>query len=83
MRVFFLQYTLERPEMSPPKKPLSVEMEERFSNLELEYMSPETRNSVRASVRSSNASSVGSARSSRLSPVSASGEALLRFAKHR
>mmetsp|Transcript_23680 Transcript_23680/g.69701 ORF Transcript_23680/g.69701 Transcript_23680/m.69701 type:complete len:301 (-) Transcript_23680:156-1058(-) len=78
---FDSKYTLERPEMSPPRKPLSSAMEERFSNLDLEYMSPETRDSVRASVRSSNASSVGSARSSRRSPTASGADSsLLRFA---
>jgi len=78
---FDSKYTLERPEMSPPRKPLSSAMEERFSNLDLEYMSPETRDSVRASVRSSNASSVGSTRSSRRSPTASGADSsLLRFA---
>jgi len=68
------KYTLENPCLSPPRKPISEQLEQQFEALSLEYMSPETRDSVRASVRSSlrssNASSAGG---------SGGGEALLRF----
>jgi len=68
---FDSKYTLEPAVLSPPRKPLSQRMEQQFEALSLEYMSPETRDSVtRASIRSSNASSGGA-------------EALLRFKPRR
>ena len=81
---FDKKYTLEPPIMSPPRRPLSASMEAQFEALELEYMSPETRNSVRDSMRST-ARSTGrsSGRSSGRSTSgtqSGGGESLLRFA---
>ena len=49
---FDQKYTLEAPVLSPLRRPLSGDMEAQFEALELEYMSPETRNSVRDSMRS-------------------------------
>ena len=84
---FDKKYTLEPPIMSPPRRPLSASMEAQFEALELEYMSPETRNSVRDSMRST-ARSTGrsSGRSSGRSTSgtqSGGGESLLRFAERQ
>ena len=84
---FDKKYTLEPPIMSPPRRPLSASMEAQFEALELEYMSPETRNSVRDSMRST-ARSTGrsSGRASGRSTSgtqSGGGESLLRFAERQ
>ena len=53
---FDKKYTLEPPIMSPPpRRRCRASMEAQFEALELEYMSPETRNSVRDSMRSTGA----------------------------
>ena len=82
---FDTKYTLEAPVLSPLRKPLSVEMNEQFEALTLEYSSPEIRTSLRHSIRDS----LHSLRSSRLScdsdssrgsdRDSAASESLLRF----
>jgi len=46
---FDSKYTLEEPCLSPLRKPLSEGMEQQFEALALEYISPETRNSLRVS----------------------------------
>ena len=78
MRFVVCRYTLEAPCLSPLRKPLSEGMEQQFEALALEYMSPETRNSLRVSrVSCSSAGSRGSGMST--SSVSGGGEAMLRF----
>jgi len=75
---FDTKYTLEAPCLSPLRKPLSEGMELQFEALALEYMSPETRNSLRISrVSCLSAGSRGSGASA--SSVSGNGDAMLRF----
>ena len=80
---FDSKYTLEAPCLSPLRKPLSEGMERQFEELTLEYMSPETRHSMRFSrVSLSSRGSNGSDRSSIASSVSGSvsgSESMLRF----
>ena len=76
---FDSKYTLEAPCLSPLRKPLSEGMEQQFEALALEYMSPETRTSLRVSrVSLSSRWSSGSDRSSVSGSVSGS-DAMLRF----
>jgi len=76
---FDSKYTLEAPCLSPLRKPLSEGMEQQFEALALEYMSPETRTSLRVSrVSLSSRGSNGSDRSSVSGSVSGS-ESMLRF----
>ena len=45
------KYTLEAPTLSPLRRPLSADMETQFEELRLAYISPETRDSMRHSLR--------------------------------
>ena len=76
------KYTLEKPLLSPPRKPLSMEMEARFEELTLAYLSPEARASVSsAGLRSARSSrlSCGSTASAASSATLADSTGLLRF----
>lgn len=73
---FDMKYTLEAPCLSPLRKPLSEGIEQQFGALALEYMSPETRTSLRVSrISLSSRGSNGSDWSS----VSGCSETMLRF----
>lgn len=74
---FDTKYTLEAPCLSPLRKPLSESAEQQFGALALEYMSPETRNSLRVSRIS--LSSRGSNGSDRSSISGISSDSMLRF----
>lgn len=82
---FDTKYTLEAPTLSPLRKPLSEGFEQQFEALRLEYMSPETRDSLRVSrVSISSRGSYGSDRSSISYSGSVSGsDAMLRFLPKR
>ena len=71
---FDQKYTGEQPTLSPLRKPLSQGMEAEFERLQLEYTSPQTRDSIRESASSlcSDFSRRSSLRSSVLSNSSVS-----------
>ena len=48
---FDSKYTLEAPVLSPLRRPLSADMEGQFSELHIQYISPDARDSMRHSLR--------------------------------
>ena len=61
---FDSKYTLEVPVLSPLRRPLSADMEGTFSELQIAYISPDARDSMRHSLRISRLSCDSTARDS-------------------